>query len=171
MKISQLVSEISLGDYTKKAKLKQAGAQMSKAFGNDRSPEKMAQLDREIANRGKGLERAKVRTDKAHAEYEAKRKAEYEQGIRDKYAGVDIDAEIAKLQPAIKSAYNDYQYGARNTWSQGRDEYQRLSARVRELEYAKKILSGEQESATGGATGSGSITQGRGKGRPDSIVV
>ena len=69
---SKVLSEISLGDYTKKAKLKQAGAQMSKAFGNDRSPEKIAQLDRAIANRGRGLDRAKVRSDKAGAEYEAK---------------------------------------------------------------------------------------------------
>jgi len=71
----------------------------------------------------------------------------------------------------LKSAYNDYQYGARNTWSQGKDEYDRLSAKVRELEYAKKVLGGEQESASGGATSSGAIAQGRGKGRPDSIVV
>ena len=89
MKIADLLTEsqldeITLGDYHRKAKLKQAGAQMSKAFGHDRSPEKMAQLDREIANRGKGLERAKVRTDKAHAEYEAKRKAEYEELINKK---------------------------------------------------------------------------------------
>ena len=146
---SKVLSEISLGDYTKKAKLKQAGAQMSKAFGNDRSPEKMAKLDREIANRGKGLERAKVRTDKIHANAEAKRKAEHEAKIRAKYTGVDIDSEIEKLQPAIKRAYNDYQYGARNTWHQGKEEYDRLSARVRELEHAKELLSGLNEASPG----------------------
>ena len=122
------------------AKLKQAGAQMSKAFGNDRSPEKMAQLDREIANRGRGLDRAQVRSDKARAEYEAKRQAEHEAEIRAKYADVDIDAEIARLQPAIKSAYNDYQYGARNTYSQARSEYHRLMAQVQQLHQAKELL-------------------------------
>mgnify|MGYP003339487779 CR=1 FL=1 len=146
---SKVLGEISLGDYTKKAKFKQASAQMSKAFGHDRSPERMAQLDREIANRGKGLERAKVRSDKIHANAEAKRKAEHEAAIRAKYADVDIDAEIAKLQPALKSAYHDYQYGARNTWHQGKEEYDRLSARIRELEHAKDLLG---ESATAGAT-------------------
>ena len=135
------INEVSLGDYYKKAKTGQALAQMSKAFGHDRSPEKMAQLDREIANRGKGLERAQVRSDKARAEYEAKRRAEHEAEIRNKYANVDIDAEIAKLQPAIKRAYDDYQYGASNTYSQAHDEYKRLKAQLHNLEQAKAVLS------------------------------
>ena len=162
MKIADLLTEsqldeITLGDYTRKAKLKQAGAQMSKAFGHDRSPEKMAQLDREIANRSRGLDRAQVRSDKARAEWEAKRRAEHEAEIRDKYANVDIDAEIAKLQPAIQRAYHDYQYGARNTYSQAHDEYNRLRGQLRNLEQAKQILGTLNEDPTAGGTSSGNI--------------
>jgi hypothetical protein len=170
MKISHLISEVTLGDYRKKAQLSQAGAGMNKFFNRD-DPEKVAAADKTIAKREKGLGRADARLDKYKQQQAVQAKSDAEQRIRDKYTGVDIDAEIAKLQPALKSAYNDYQYGARNTWSQGKDEYDRLSAKVRELEYAKKVLGGEQESASGGATSSGAIAQGRGKGRPDSIVV
>lgn len=171
MKISDLLKEVSLGDYTKKAKMGQALDKMSMAFGGNQSPEEKARLQHKIDRREAGLGRAKVRTDKAAATMAAQRQAEYEQGIRDKYAGVDIDAEIAKLQPALKSAYNDYQYGARNTWSQGKAEYDRLSAKVQELERAKKILGGEAESASVGGTSTASMSTAPGKRRPDSIVV
>lgn len=170
MKISHILSEVTLGDYRKKAQLSQAGASMNKFFNRD-DPEKVAAADQTIAKREKGLGRADARAEKYRASQEEKQKADREQAIRDKYTGVDIDAEIEKLQPALKSAYNDYQYGARNTWADGKAKYDQLSARIRELENAKKVLGGNQESASGGSTGSGSITQSPGKGRPDSIVV
>jgi hypothetical protein len=127
------LDEVSLGDYSKKAGMSKAMAQMNKAFGYP------GDHDTTIAKRSAGLGRAKTRSDTARAAATASSQASAEQALRDKYAGVDIDAEIAKLKPAIAQAYNDYQYGASNTWSQGRDEYNRLSAKVQELERAKKI--------------------------------
>ena len=137
---SVAVNEVTLGDYSKKAQMDRALSQMSMAFGNDQSPERKAKLQHKMARRDVGLDRARVRGQRAQAAADAKRRAEYEQSMRDKYAGVDIDAEIAKLQPAMRNAYDDYQYGASNTWSAGKDEYNRLRAQVQELERAKKIL-------------------------------
>jgi hypothetical protein len=156
MKITELVEgivdEISLGDYTRKAKLDQAGRSMSMAFGHDQSPETKAKHTHKINKREQGLARAKARSDKWAADRAAKAKADHEHSIRSKYAGVDIDAEIAKLKPAMQRAYHDYQYGARNTYSQAHDEYSRLAGKIRELENAKKVLGELNENATPGAT-------------------
>ena len=172
MKISEILSEVTLGDYRKKAQLSQAGASMNKFFNRD-DPAKVAAADKTIAKREKGLGRADVRLDKFKQQQAEKDKFDREQAIRDKYTGVDLDAEIAKLQPALKRAYNDYQYGARNTWHQGKEEYDRISAQIRNLENAKKVLGGGDpaESATGGGMSTGGIATANGKGRADSIVV
>jgi len=63
MKISHLISEVTLGDYRKKAQLSQAGAGMNKFFNRD-DPEKVAAADKTIAKREKGLGRADARLDK-----------------------------------------------------------------------------------------------------------
>ena len=172
MKISDILSEVTLGDYRKKAQLSKGLAGMEKYFSRT-DPAKVAAADKTIANREKGLGRADARAEKFRASQAEKQKFDREQAIRDKYTGVDIDAEIAKLQPALKSAYNDYQYGASNTWSQGKTEYDRISAQIRGLENAKKVLGGEDpaESATGGGMSTGGNATANGKGRPDSIVV
>jgi hypothetical protein len=154
MKILDIINEVSLGDYHKKASMNRALSQMSAAFGKPEDKEKHLH---KAAQREKGLARAKVRTDKFWAEKEAKEKAEREAAIRAKYADVDIDAEIAKLQPAIKRAYNDYQYGARNTWHQGKEEYDRLKGQLYNLEQAKKILGKLDETATAGSTSAGNV--------------
>lgn len=151
MKVTEILSEVSLGDYHKKASMDRALSQMSAAFGKPEDKEKHLH---KAGRREKGLARSKARSDKFWAEKEAKDRAEREQALRDKYAGVDIDAEIEKLQPAIKSAYNDYQYGARNTWHQGKERYDQLTAKVRELEQAKKVLG---ETATPGATSAANV--------------
>lgn len=169
MKITDLLSEVTLGDYRKKAQLSQAGASMNKFFNRD-DPAKVAVADKTIANREKGLGRADARLDKFKQQQATKSAADNEQRIRDKYTGVNIDAEIAKLKPAMDQAYNTYQYGARNTWSQGKDEYDRLSAQVRELENAKKVLSGGQESASSGGTSTAGGSTAPGK-RINSLVV
>lgn len=172
MKISQLITkldEVSLGNYQQKAQKAKALAQMGAMFGGD--PEQKAKDLATFYKREKGLGMAKARTDKIAAAKKAQAQADYEQSMRDKYAGVDIDAEIAKLKPAIKRAYDDYQYGASNTYSDARDEYNRLQGKVQELERAKKILSGAQETATSGGTSASAVPTAPGKGRPDSIVV
>lgn len=139
------LDEVSLGDYYKKATMGKAMAQMGAGFA--RSPEEREKNLGIAARREKGLARAKSRSDKFWADKAAKDEAEREQAIRTKYAGVDIDAEIAKLKPAIDSAYHEYQYGARNTYSQGRDDYNSLKAKVQELERAKEVLSKDIDEA------------------------
>jgi hypothetical protein len=165
MKINELVEgivdEVSLkgfGTYAKKAQMDRAMSQMGSAFAA--SPEDREKNQARAARREKGLARHKTRVDKHWAEKNAKDAAEREQAIRDKFAGVDIDAEIAKLQPALKRAYHDYQYGARNTYSDARDDYNRISARIQELERAKKVLGGLDEEATAGGTSAGMVSVG-----------
>jgi len=137
------LAEVSLGDYRKKASMDQALAKIDANFSRD--PAKQAKAHHTIAKREKGLGRAKDRSDRELAAMASRRKSEHEDNLRKKYSGVDIDAEIVRLQPAIKNAYNDYQYGASNTWSQGKDEYDHLMSKVRELKQAKELLSGVDE--------------------------
>jgi len=164
MKINELVEgivdEISLGDYSRKAKLDQASRAMSRAFGHDQSDETKAKHSHKIDRREAGLARAKARAERMAAERAAKAKADHEQAIRAKYDGVDIDAEIAKLKPALDRAYSDYQYGARNTWSQGRDDYHSIQGKIQQLQQAKKILGGLDEEATAGGTSAGMVSVG-----------
>lgn len=157
------LAEVSLkgfGDYAKKAQMDRAMSQMGSAFAA--SPEDREKNLAKAAKREKGLAMHKTRVDKYWAEKNAKDKADREQAIRDKYAGVDIDAEIEKLQPALKAAYHEYQYGARNTYKQGEEEYHRIGAKIQELERAKKVL-GDMDEATGDALGTISATTPDGK--------
>ena len=128
------VNEISLGDYSKKAGMSRAMAQMNKAFNYP------GDHDTTIAKRTAGLDRAKARSDQATAKATAKATADSEQKIKDKYANMDIDAELERLKPALARAYNDYQYGGSNVYHLARDEYNQLSAVQQELQRAKKLL-------------------------------
>jgi hypothetical protein len=56
------VSEVSLGDYRKKAAVSQAGAKIDRFFGRD-DPAKVAAADQTIAKRQQGLDRADVRAN------------------------------------------------------------------------------------------------------------
>lgn len=143
MKVSEILSEISLGNYYRKATLGQAGAQMSKAFGNDRSPEKMAKLDREIANRGKGLERAKVRGDRNAAALKARTDAEAEtRRIADR------DSNAARLAQLEKEFDPDYDYSDDHShWTKHRN----IAQNIAHLKHAVR------ESATAGATSAANI--------------
>jgi hypothetical protein len=118
--------------------MSKAMAQMSAGFA--KSPEEKEKFNQIAGRRERGLGMAKARTDKFWADKNAKDEAERLEQLRAKYAGVDIDAEIARLKPAIQSAYHEFQYGARNTYGQGRDDYNRLMAQVQELERAKAAL-------------------------------
>lgn len=139
MKRNEIIGEISnrtLNQYRQGAHTQVQGAKFGKGKG---TPE----AEKTIAKREKGMARAGEKQIAIRKAANDKAAAAENQRLKDKYAGVDIDAEIEKLKPAVARAYNDYQYGARNTWSQGRDDYHSLSARVKELERAKKAL-GEQ---------------------------
>ena len=69
------------------------------------------------------------------------RNAAYIQNIKTKYAGVDIQAEIDKLKPALQRAYQEYQYGSSNTWRAARDEYETIADEIKKLQQAGEIMS------------------------------
>jgi hypothetical protein len=133
------LDEISLGDYMTKAKKSRALSQMSAAFAND--PAERERHAKKALTRSSGIDRAGTRVMAQQQARASKERAAAEQSLRDKYAGVDIDAEIERLKPAMQSAYQDYQYGARNTWRQGKEKYEQLLSQVKELTRAKELLS------------------------------
>ena len=132
MKINDVITEVSLGDYPEKARAGQSKAMRSAMSGG--TPEERNKQWAVHDKRKRGLARAEPRIRQANI-------AAAEQALRDKYAGVDIDAEIARLQPAIQDAYNDYQYGASNTYKQGQNRYESLAGQIKELQRAKQLLS------------------------------
>lgn len=133
------IDEVSLGDYMTKAKKSRALSQMSAAFAND--PAERERHAKKALTRSSGIDRAGTRVMAQQQARASKERAAAEQSLRDKYAGVDIDAEIERLKPAMQSAYQDYQYGARNTWRQGKEKYEQLLSQVKELTRAKELLS------------------------------
>ena len=132
------LDEISLGDYTTKAKMDRAKSQMSAAFAQD--PAEREKHAKKALRRSTGIDRATSRYQKQQQAFVVKQRQEQDQALMNKYANVDIDAELEKLQPALQSAYRDYQYGARNTWSQGKNAYDSISAKIKELQKAKELL-------------------------------
>ena len=127
------ISDKVMHDYRRRAHYDVQGHK----FGSKKDDPNAAAI---IAKREKGMAQAGSKiTARRDAEMAKRREAE-NQRLRDKYAGVDIDAEMAKLKPAMDRAYHEYQYGARNTWSQGRDDYQSLSGKMAELQRAKSAL-------------------------------
>lgn len=100
MKITDIVTEnldeISLGDYSRKAKMGQALDKMSLAFGNNQSPEEKARLQNKINRREKGLGRAKTRSDKMRAAADEKNRAD--SLARDRAALPDLEEKLKQLQ-------------------------------------------------------------------------
>jgi hypothetical protein len=133
------LDEISLGDYPQKARASQSAAMRGAMSGPD-----IAQRNKQWATydkRKQGLARAEPRVRKANI-------AAADQALKDKYAGIDIDAEIARLMPSLEQARSDAYYGGSNTYSQGEAQYQSLAAQMQELRRAKKLLSqGVEEDA------------------------
>lgn len=93
MKILELLTEISLGNYTKKATMDRAMSKMSAAFGKPEDKEKHL---RKADVRDKGLARAKIRHDKARAAADEKARADALE--RDRANRGNLEAELASLQ-------------------------------------------------------------------------
>jgi hypothetical protein len=127
------ISDKVMHDYRRQAHYDVQGHK----FGSKKDDPNAAAI---IAKREKGMAQAGNKIVARRDAQIAQRREEENQRLRDKYAGVDIDAEMAKLKPAMDRAYHEYQYGARNTWSQGRDDYQSLSGKMAELQRAKTAL-------------------------------
>ena len=94
------INEISTGDYYKKAKISKGAGEIEKVFG--RSPEAQAKGAETARRREAGLARLDARHQKARARADAEYKAALPAKYAERYAGVDIDAEIAKLKKALQ---------------------------------------------------------------------
>jgi len=115
------VSEVSLGDYRKKAALSKATSQMDRFFGRD-DPATVAAADQNIAKREKGLARADARvrpyTPPTH---DAEK---YQRDLTAKYPNID---ELVAQAEKRRDPYYDRAEG--NAYYRGREaeqNYQRL---------------------------------------------
>jgi chromosome segregation ATPase len=77
--------------------------------------------------------------------------------------------QLVKQLEQLRSQFDpNFEYSDDHSfWSKQKD----LQKQIHALQARINDAGGAQESATGGSTSSGSISQGPGKGRPDSIVV
>ncbi len=116
MKINDVITEVSLGDYRKKATMQKAQAGMGAMFGS--SPEARAKDLATFKKRERGLERVKARDERA-------RKAEQERQLADLVARLpELKAEYARMQQKYKAlGGSNWQYA---------DREQNLSAGERE---------------------------------------
>lgn len=103
MKIKEILSEVSRGDYYKKATLNKAGHEMSAGFA--RSPEEREKHQALAARRERGLARSKARTDKFWAAKNAQDAAEAEARRH-----ANREANMAKLAQLEKEFDPNYQY-------------------------------------------------------------
>lgn len=116
MKRNEIIGEVSLGDYRKKAQMQKAQSQMGAMFGRD--PEQRAKDLATFQKREKGLNRLKARDEKA-------RKAQQDRDLADL---------VARL-PELRAKYNDmrakYKSLGGSDW-QYADREQNLTDRERE---------------------------------------
>lgn len=144
MKVLELLSEISLGNYTKKATMDRAMSQMSAAFGKPEDKEKHL---RKAAVRDKGLARAKIRHDKARAA--ADEKARTDALERDRANRGNLEAELASLQKQFDPNFeysDDYSFWSKQKGIQG------------QISGLKRRLSQLDEDPSAGTTSSTNIS-------------
>jgi len=143
MKVTEILNEVSLGDYHKKATMDRAMSQMSAAFGKPEDKEKHLH---KAGRRERGLSRAKVRSDKARAEYEAKARADALE--KDRANRPELEAKLKKLKAQFDP---NYEYSDDHSfWSQQRD----IKSAINSLE---RRLSQLDETATPGATSAANV--------------
>ena len=146
MKIAEMLSEeqmdeISLGNYRKKATVNKAMAQANKFFDRD-NPEKVADADRTIAKRERGLGRADHRAEK-----QRQAMPKYEPPAVDP---VEMQARLAKMKERFRRlGGTSYQYADRMS-----DDDREAENLHRAIQHIEQQLG---ESATAGATSAASI--------------
>jgi len=117
----QGVSEVSLGDYRKKAQLSQATSKIDRFFGRD-DPAKVAQADQTIAKRERGMARADARVKPYTAPPVDQDKQRRD--LADKYPNIDELVRQAEL-----NRDPNYEYADGQAYYDGRDaehNYHRL---------------------------------------------
>jgi len=124
------ITEVSLGDYSKKAQISRALAQIEKKF----YPEKSG-TEQTIAKRTRGLERAKVRSDQARAEYTAK--AQADALAKDRAELPNLEKQLAQLQAKFDP---DYEYSDdHSVWSKNRDIKTQIDSLQKRITRAKGV--------------------------------
>jgi len=140
MKVTDILSEISLGDYTKKATMSKAMAQMDKAFKYPGDHDKI------ISKREQGLARAKSRLDKKRAA--ADEKARSDALEKDRANRPELEDKLKKLKAEFDP---NYEYSDDHSfWSKQRD----IKAAINRIE---QRLSQLDETATPGATSAANV--------------
>lgn len=135
----QGMTEVSLGDYRKKAQLSQAGAKINKFFDRD-DPEKVAAADRTISKREKGLSRADARSRPYTAAPVDKEKQR--QQLTDKYPNID---ELVSDAEKNRDPYYDRAEG--NAYYAGREAEQNY-VRLKQIQRIIQGLNEETRQAT-----------------------
>ena len=134
------VSEVSMGDYRKKAAVSQAGAKIDRFFGRDDAA-KVAAADQTIAKREKGLARADARTRPYTPPTAAPADLEKQQrDLTAKYPNIDELVRRAELNrdPDYEMADGEAYYAARDA----EQNYQKL----RQIQ---RVIQGLNESILG----------------------
>lgn len=115
------VSEVSLGDYRKKAAVSQASAKIDRFFGRD-DPAKVAAADQTIAKRERGLARADARTKPyTPPQHDAEK---YQRDLTAKYP--NIDELVAKAERNRDPNYDRAEGPAYYAGREAEQNYQRL---------------------------------------------
>ena len=135
----QGMTEVSLGDYRKKAQVSQAGAKINKFFDRD-NPEKVAAADRTIAKRERGLGRADARSRPYAAPSVDKEKQR--QQLTDKYPNID---QLVSDAEKNRDPYYDRAEG--NAYYAGREAEQNY-VRLKQIQRIIQGLNEETRQAT-----------------------
>ena len=132
--LAKELTEVSLGDYSKKAKLSQASAGMQKFFNRD-DPEKVAGAEKTIAKREKGLARSQARADKFGQQLAAKQQAAADVAVQtDKENLPDLIKKYQKLRSQFDPNFeysDDHRF-----WSEQRGIRAQLGALERRINAA-----------------------------------
>jgi hypothetical protein len=135
----QGMTEVSLGDYRKKAAVSQAGAKINRFFDRD-DPEKVAAADQTIAKREKGLSRADARSRPYTAPPVDKEKQR--QQLTDKYPNID---QLVSDAEKNRDPYYDRAEG--NAYYAGREAEQNY-VRLKQIQRIIQGLNEETRQAT-----------------------
>ena len=144
------VDEVSLGDYSKKAPVSRAGAEIKKFFGRD-DPAAVAAADRTIANRTKGLARADARRQPYTAPPVDQDKQRRD--LADKYPNIDELVRQAELRrdPQYDRADGQAYYDGRDA-EQNYHRLKQIQRMIRGAELDEMDLGGVSQ-ATDSDTG------------------
>ena len=162
MRITDLINEVTTKGYHSAAQ-KDKMSNIVKTMFKDPADPNVVDAKRKIANRDQGIGRISDRNEKAMAATAAQ--ARQQQITQDRENLPTLIKDLEQLKKEFDPNFDrsdDY-----SVW----DEQRNLQAQIKSLQDRINAAGGARESASGGATSSGAVPAGRGKGRPDSIVV